>query len=142
MQLTMTNFDDRIRRYGKQQRLRHELMAMPNLAIELAELAKAGEINEDDAEEIYATYIKESTGLKPIRANPSFRVNVSKLRQIIRCKSPALLKRVAKLHNDRRGERLRPLYHCMVDAARICHMSGKAPSERQLLMIVTRKRTD
>ncbi len=134
--------EKRVRGIGRAQRSRHEYFTMPNLAMMVAEAAKAGEVDEDSASEIYETYIKESTGLKPIRANPSFRTNCSKLRQIIRAKSPTLLKRVAKIHEANRGERIRPLYPAMVDVCRLAQSQTKSPTDAQILKIVRQKRYD
>ena len=133
--------DDRVKEIGRTQRHRYEGLTLPVLAIAVAEAARDGEVNEDVAGEVYAIYIQESTGQKPVPSEQSFRVNASKLRQIIRAKSPALLRKVAKLHGQVREKiRVRPLYPAMVDACRALYHTGKMPSDRQLLAIVSRVR--
>jgi hypothetical protein len=97
---------------------------LPDLAMEVARAAAEGEINADDAKDIYATYRKAAgTGVE----NPlSFKAQVSKLRQIVRLASEyrtglALLDETLAIHgelNKTEPNALKPAYAAMVDVAR------------------------
>lgn len=144
MEITLSgnNIDQVVKKLGRLQRTRHENYPLPQLAMEVAEAAAAKEIDEDSADEVYGAYIQESTGQKPNPALMTFRVNSSKLRQIIKSKSPRLLQRVKKVHDSYRGKNIRPLYPAMVDACRLHLETGRMPTDHQLERIVSRTRYD
>jgi hypothetical protein len=121
-------------------RLQRDRQTLPQFAIEIAKLAKSGEIDTDDAMDIYIAYFKVSSGLrKPLPTDTGVKVNASKLRQIIKAASPTLLGRVMKLYAKAERDN-RPLYPCMVDACRLYNLHNKMPTDAQLKAIVARRR--
>lgn len=128
---------ERLRQFGRQQK---RMNILPMVALTLAEAAKCGEIDADDAQELYLEYYKNSTGIKkPDVGSSSFRVNTSKLRQIIKAKDPALLRRVIKIHAQVSHERpTRQLYGLMVLVCRKKLNTGRAPPDEEIKKLAQR----
>lgn len=121
-------------------RMRHDLRVLPKLAYLAAEAAERGEVDEDDAQDLYLTYYEHTQtakrGVDPGEA--TVRVQVSKLRQIIKSADPELLDRVTKAHAEARGAR-KSLYTSMVAAARLQAAARQRLSDRTLRELVLKK---
>jgi hypothetical protein len=93
---------------------------LPEMATDLAERAKAGEIDPEDAMDLYLEYYRASMGV--FKADPTLntaRANASKLRQVIKAADPDLLRRVSDIYDQMHHKvPCRPLYHGMVDVCR------------------------
>lgn len=134
----MTFVLDTVRRLGKSQRQTYRL---PIVAMEVAQAAKRGDIDVDDAIDLYIEYMREASGIKKWDpASNTIKANASKLRQIIKAADPDLLLRVERIHNTMRDKgELAPganLYPAMVNACRLQVMYGKMLTDgriRQLL---------
>ena len=99
-------------RLGKSVRIgRH---ALPTLALAAAQGAARSVVDEHDASDIYAAYSE-----RPV--SRSYRVQASKLRQVIRAANPKLVMRVWTMHNVHRKHEPRgvQLYETMVNACRL-----------------------
>lgn len=108
---------------------------LATLALELAEAAKSGEVNADDAMDLYLHYARTATGIKTLQASdPTIKVNASKLRQIIKARDPALLQRVIAMNNTVVGGRL---YATMVNVCRLRLTTGRKPSDAQIKRLLT-----
>ncbi len=115
---------------------------LPEVAMELAIAAKAGQIEPDDALEAYVAYYKASSHLKTI--DPycnTVKANVSKLRQIIKCADPQLLERVTRTHRamSRQGH-VGALYPAMVNACRMQIQYGRKLTQNMLVRAIRTKR--
>jgi hypothetical protein len=108
---------------------------MGQLALEVAHAAKRKEIDPDDAADLYSLYYQTASGVKPNPAERSFRVNASKLRQIIKAADPELLKKVIKIQETLPDSERRPLYESIVAACR-ARCQHKRISEKQLLQLI------
>jgi hypothetical protein len=97
--------------------------ALPELAMAVAENARAGLVEEEDANEIYAEYARHAHGAVDPRSG-TFRANASKLRTIIRCASEHrntlnILDSLEKMHaKESKLHQTKPLYETMVWACR------------------------
>lgn len=102
---------------------------LATLAVKVCEAAVQGRIDEDDAGAIYEVYILHASGVSKVdHTLPSVRVQVSKLRQIIKLgvtcgrKGCELLSEVRATHDKlTRYEvvKTKALYDCFIDAARL-----------------------
>ena len=130
----MPKLTDRLRLLGERQR---STQWLPRVALEVAEAAKKGEIDETDATSLYMAYFRASTGthLNGAAASAGIRVNASKLRQVIKCADPVLMRRVVKMWN-KAGGKVRPLYPVMVDVARLAARLNERPSDRQIKALI------
>jgi hypothetical protein len=96
---------------------------LPELAMEVAQQACRGVIDEGRANEIYGVYAERAYGVADVRSG-SFRANASKLRAIIRCarehkNTPAMLDTLGELHRkEAKLHEVNPLYETMVWACR------------------------
>jgi hypothetical protein len=111
---------------------------LPTLALRLAEEAKAGNVEADQANNLFERYYTAGGKLKIDTHTSSFRVQASKLRTIIKAKDPVLLKQVADIHGKSDGNR-RSLYDAMVAASRWLVTRGTRPSARTLKEMVIKK---
>ena len=116
------------------------------LAFICADAAHQRAINEEDAGEIYGTYL-EASGVDYEKNNPSVRVNTSKLRQVIRCAEDyrdwrSLFERVERQHKQAsctQGGTTSGLYDTIVSVARSYNKLGREPSERAIDKLVRSK---
>jgi hypothetical protein len=113
---------------------------LPQVALEVAQAAKQGVINADDARDIYMAYYMALPRHRPPSPD-SIKANASKIRQLIKCKDPALLRRVIRMHRSvGQHHKVKPLYHVMVDACRLKGELQRAPTETQLTRLIRRPR--
>jgi hypothetical protein len=105
-----------LQEHGRAQRQCRKIMAQ--VAIDVARASKRGEVDEDDAADLYATYYRASTGARALKGSDGIKVNASKLRQIIKAADPDLLERVMAMA-ERVPEGTRAsTYAAMVNACR------------------------
>jgi hypothetical protein len=128
----MSKLTARLRVLGNAQRHLHVL---PKMAVLVATAAKNREVSPEDTLEIYTAYYKAASPLKTIDPySAAVRVNVSKLRQIIKARDPELLRKVM-VERDKlmlQGKDVKPLYHAMVD---VCRAANNSPRALTLEMI-------
>jgi hypothetical protein len=122
---------------------RHDVL--PSLALVIAQAASDGALTEDDANDVYAAYIKNAMRVSKVDyATSTFRVNASKMRQVIKLGAAGgvpLLRRVTRLHEHlSRKQDVRPLYHAMVDAAREQLSTTRALTDTDLAKLIGRKK--
>jgi hypothetical protein len=123
---------------------------LPSLAVAAAKEAIRGTIDEDDANELYATYAHESMSLNGKGSGGeqplgSAKAQASKLRQIIKCASVAngntlkLLERVSELHAKvGRHVAVKALYASMVLACRVQQHQKRPLTNQQIEKILRR----
>lgn len=133
----MPNLDDEIAELG----MNRTNVVLPTLAHRVATAAAAGDIDEDSANEIFERYYTGGGKYQVDKHTTSFRVQCSKLRQIIKAKDPVLLREVTRVHNEvEPGGRKRSLYDTMVEASRFLVTRGTRPSARTIRQWVEKKR--
>jgi hypothetical protein len=135
----MTKLAKALRVFGRRQNARHIL---PLLAMEVARAAQRGEVSADNAIEVYIDYYMVASGGRKIDPyDAGIQANASKLRQIIKAKSPGLLSRVTAAHQklSARGD-ARPLYHAMVACCRAQLARGKELSDAQVATNTRRRK--
>jgi len=135
----MNTIMQKARVYGQQAIAPAKLL--PGLAVDAAKAVVAGEAEPADASAIYLAYYDAKIKRSAAQAPVSQRVQVSKLRQIMKLAETfdhdavKLLARVTELHSEHNGKR-KQLYVCMVDAARHALLSKRLPGDRALSTII------
>lgn len=127
-----------LRGHGRAQQTCRRIMA--HAAIDIAHSAARGEIDETDADRLYTIYYQAAKGVKITTDNKceaGFRVNTSKMRQIIKAANPELLVRVMKASDRVPMGRRKPLYAAMVDACR-SQLAGRKITAALMLKLVSR----
>ena len=121
---------------GSKQATRYVL---PMVAFEVAKAARRGEVDEEDAAELYVAYWEGTAAPGKIDVrHDSPKAQVSKLRQIIMAADPDLLDRVAKLHEKakREGRQVLSLYAAMVEASRVQASQHAKLKDREIIAIM------
>ena len=128
------NFDDQIIEFGKAR----NATSLPQLAFAVAHAAKAREITEDQADDIFEQYYTEGGRIQTDVHSASFRSKCSKLRQIIIAADPVLLTEVTDAYRDAvEGERV-SLYDAIVAACRYLVTEGRRPGVRTIRELIRR----
>jgi len=117
-----------------------DVSIMPQLAVAAATAAKRGEIQAEQANELFHTYKTKGGKVWVDTETTSYRVQCSKLRQIIKAKDPALLDEVTKVYQTLGpSERKGSLYDAMVEASRFLVTRGTRPGARNLRQLIKKK---
>ena len=141
----MPSLMDTVREFGKA--TAYGRSTLPKFALHICREAAAGEISEDDANDLYLEYIKTSTGVSMDATANSVRANASKLRQIIKlgaeCSdAETLLTKVIETHDKMlRQENIVSAYAAMVAAARERLTTGKHVPDRRIVQLMTKHTT-
>jgi hypothetical protein len=121
---------------GSKQSARYVL---PIVAVEVAKAARRGEVDEEDATDLYLAYWEGTAAPgKIVPTADSPKSQISKLRMIIKAADPDLLDRVAILHEKckREGEAVLSLYASMVETSRVQASRHAKLRDREILEII------
>lgn len=142
----MPTIYDKARDYGRFVHAGRNVL--PELALDVARAAAAGELDVDDAALIYETYLKQARHVTKVNlGEPANRVQVSKLRQIIklaaehRRKAVDLIVRVQKVHAslERKDWRVPSLYSCLVSVARVQLSRPKLLTDGEIIKLCKKR---